>query len=645
MSFRLDMTVIAKSETATRFALTLHNLTDKPLAHWVLHFANSRKINGASFTDGQLEQNGSYCVFTPNNAPVLASNSSFYTEFEMNTTAFSFHDDGINDAFLTSKTAQEKEQRLLDPIPVEVTTVDLGSSPIDRYITPLCPAKDINIIPVPARLTALSGQFSLSAATIIAQAAPHAEGAIRWLQSELEQHFAIQLPLQRDGHIHYQHSEKVEQDGYHLLIEEEHIWLQASTAAGFVHATASLLQLLPLHSEHQACYRVPMVEITDHPHHSYRGMMIDCARHFHPLPRLKSFIDQLARYKFNVFHWHLTDDEGWRLAIDAYPELTAIGAWRGPNEKLEPQYTNLTQRYGGFYSKEDVRELIQYASDRGITIIPEIDIPGHCRAAIKSLPHLLLDVNDLSQYNSAQNYSDNILSAALPGTYEFISTVLQEVAELFPASYVHIGGDEVPAGAWEKSEACQTFMAEHNYHDPMALQSHLLRFANEVLQAKGKCMMGWEEVTKGGKIDNRTVIYSWLSEEAGLTSAQQGFDVIMQPAQFTYLDLVQGYSPDEMGVDWAGKLPLDKVYSYQPLAELSPHDPIHKKIMGIQGALWCERIHTQQRFDHMLYPRLLALAEVCWSQPNLRHWDDFTARLNGQHQYLDKVGIQYRHCV
>ncbi|MGF1693393.1 beta-N-acetylhexosaminidase [Photobacterium kagoshimensis] len=644
MSFRLDMTVIAKTESSTRFALTLHNLTDSALKHWVLHFANSRKINAASFANGHLEQNGSYCVFTPNGEPVLAPNSSFYTEFKMNTTAFSFHDDGINDAFLTSKTGQEKEQRLLDPIPVEVTTVDLGSSPIDRYITPLHPAKAINIIPVPAQLTALSGQFTLSATTIIAQADPRAENAIRWLQSELEQHFAIQLTLQRDGHIHYQYSEKVDQDGYHLLIEEDHIWLQASTPAGFVHATASLLQLLPLHADSQLNYSVPMVEITDQPHHHYRGMMLDCARHFHPLPRLKSFINQLARYKFNVFHWHLTDDEGWRLEIDAYPELTAIGAWRGPNEKLEPQYTNLMQRYGGFYSKDDVRELIQYASDRGITIIPEIDIPGHCRAAIKSLPHLLLDVNDQSQYNSAQNYSDNILSAALPGTYEFIATVLQEVAELFPAPYVHIGGDEVPTGAWEKSEACQAFMAEHNYHDPMALQSHLLRFADEILQAKGKRMMGWEEVTKGGQIDNRTVIYSWLSEEAGLTSAQQGFDVIMQPAQFTYLDLVQGYSPDEMGVDWAGKLPLDKVYSYHPLAELSPHDPIHKKIMGIQGALWCERIHTQQRFDHMLYPRLLALAEVCWSQPNLRHWDDFTARLNGQLKYLDTVGIQYRHC-
>ncbi|MGF1834130.1 beta-N-acetylhexosaminidase [Photobacterium sanguinicancri] len=640
MSFRLDMTVIEKNTAAIRFAITLHNLTDKALEHWVLHFANSRKLNAASFTGGQLEQQGSYCVFTPNNAPVLAPNSSFYTEFEINTTAFSFHDDGINDAFLSSTI----ERAQLVPIPVEVTTVDLGASPVERYTTPLQPAKDINIIPVPVLLTPLSGQFTLSTSTIIAQADPLAESAIRWLQSELEQHFSLQLTLQRNGHVHYQLSEKIERDGYHILIEEDHIWVQASTAAGFTHATASLLQLIPLDADSQSSYTIPMVEITDQPHHNYRGMMLDCARHFHPMARLKSFINQLARYKFNVFHWHLTDDEGWRIEIDAYPELTSIGAWRGPNEVLEPQYTHLTQRYGGYYSKVEIRELIQYASDRGITIIPEIDIPGHCRAAIKSLPHLLLDPQDQSQYSGAQNYTDNILSAALPGTYQFIATVLGEVAELFPAPYVHIGGDEVPAGAWEKSDACQTFMAEHNYQQTMELQSHILRFADEILRTKGKRMMGWEEVTKGGEIDNNTVIYSWLSEDAGLASAKKDFDVIMQPAQFTYLDLVQGYSPDEMGVDWAGKLPLDKVYNYHPLANLATNDPIHNKIMGIQGALWCERIDTQQRFDHMIYPRLLALAEVCWSQPNLRHWDDFTARLSGQLQYLNKAGIQYRHC-
>ncbi|OAN14098.1 beta-hexosaminidase [Photobacterium jeanii] len=640
MSFRLDMTVIAKTETAFRFALTLHNLTEQALFDWQLHFANSRKINAASFTHGSLQQDGSYCVFTPTNNPPLAPNSCFYTEFEINTDGFAYHDDGINDAFLSTTTTGEK----ITPIPVKVTTVDLGLSHTERYTTPLAAPKAINLIPQPAQLIALDGIFSLSADCVIAQAAPEAAGAIRWLQAELEQQCDIQLPLQRTGHIHYQLNSQLAASSYHLLVEQQEIWLQASDAAGFVHATASLLQLLPLTAEPQGHYAIPMVDINDHPHHGYRGMMIDCARHFHPLSRLKTFIDHLARYKFNTFHWHLTDDEGWRIEIDAYPELTEIGAWRGPNEALQPQYSHLSERYGGYYSKAEIKELIAYAADRGITIIPEIDMPGHCRAALKSLPRLLQDPDDQSQYSGAQHYTDNILSPALTGTYQFITNVLTEVAALFPAPYVHIGGDEVPDGAWTESPACQAFMAKHGYREPMELQSHILRFANEVLRAKGKRMMGWEEVIKGGGVDSQTVIYSWLSEQAGLQSAQAGFDVIMQPAQFTYFDLVQGYSPEEMGVDWAGKLPLDKVYSYRPLAELDPQDPVHQHLLGIQGALWCERVDTQQRFDHMIYPRLLALAEVCWSQPQLRQWDDFSARLHGQLHYLDQAGVQYRRC-
>lgn len=653
MSYRLDLTVIEQQENLSRFALTLHNLADQPLENWSLHFVIGRWINQDSLSNGRLHQIGSYCTLTPTTSEPLVSNGHFYTEFTAHTKPFTLFDDGIPEAFIHSTAHNPsgddiatKTQTLIHPQPVEVTTINLASPSQERFTTPLPAAKSINLIPAPHALKVLGGSFSLHRHSAISAEHEAAQGSSRWLQATLTGYLHDELPLQPNGNIIYQYNPKLPEGAYKLLVEWDHIWLQAGSEAGFCHATASLIQLLPnaaSHSAHAACL-LPMVEIEDAPHYGYRGMMLDCARHFHPVPRLKFLIDQLARYKFNTFHWHLTDDEGWRLEIDAYPALTDMGAWRGPNETLAPQFTTISQRYGGYYTKDQVRELITYAADRGITIIPEIDMPGHCRAAIRALPELLVDRNDHSQYRSIQGYPDNILTPALPGTYAFIQTVLAEVCELFPAPYVHIGGDEVPHGVWTDSPGCQALMAEHGYRDPKELQGHLLRYAEECLAAHGKRMMGWEEATHGDKISTNTVIFSWQNEEAGEQAAKAGFDVIMQPAQYTYLDLAQGFSADEPGVDWAGKLPLDKVYQYHPLANLPASDPAHQRILGIQCGLWCELVNSQSRLEYMLFPRLLAIAELGWTSPDQRSWPDFKARLNGQLAYLDKAGINYRRC-
>ncbi|MCW8330134.1 beta-N-acetylhexosaminidase [Photobacterium sp. SDRW27] len=642
MSYRVDFTVISQSEQQSRFALTLHNLSDQPLHNWSLHFAIGRWIHADTLSNGKLQQLGSYCILTPNKSAPLAPNSHFYTEFTIGTSPFTLYEDGIPEAFISTS----PEGNFIKPIPVEVTTINLDHPVTERFSTALPAAKAINLIPAPCSLTPLQGEFKLTQHTAITAPTEKAAGSTRWLQAELCRLLHEDIPVRQDGNITYQYHEELAEGAYCLLIEQDNIWLQASSESGFVHATSSLLQLIPAAPAHQvhAAYSVPMVEIADRPNYQYRGMMLDCARHFHPVKRLQHLIDHLARYKFNTFHWHLTDDEGWRIEIDAYPELTRIGAWRGPNEIIQPQFTTISQRYGGYYTKQDVRELIAYASDRGITIIPEIDIPGHCRAAIKSLPDLLVDPNDHSTYRSIQGYPDNILSPAIKGTYTFISNVLEEICELFPAPYVHIGGDEVPLGVWTNSTACQSLMEQHGYQEPSELQGHILRFAEEVLQAKGKRMMGWEEAVEGNKVSKNTMIFSWRSEEAGLACAHAGYDVVMQPAQFTYLDLAQGYSADEPGVDWAGKLPLDTAYSYKPLSNLDDSDPAHQHIRGIQAALWCELVNNQSRFEYMIYPRLLAIAELCWTKPEQRNWKDFKARLQGQLKYLDQAGINYRHC-
>lgn len=370
--------------------------------------------------------------------------------------------------------------------------------------------------------------------------------------------------------------------------------------------------------------------------------MLDCARHFHPIERVKRLINHLAHYKFNTFHWHLTDDEGWRLEIKAYPQLTEIGAYRGTGTPIVPQYSHLNSVYGGYYSQQQVKEVIAYAAERGITVIPEIDIPGHCRAAIKSLPHLLQDNEDRSQFRSIQHYTDNVLNPALPGTYEFLDTVLEEVAELFPSQWIHIGADEVPDGVWLESPACQKLMADHDYQSAKELQGHLLRYAEKKLRTLGKRMVGWEEAQHGNKVSKDTVIYSWLSEEAALNCAKQGFDVILQPGQSTYLDMTQDYSPEEPGVDWAAVIPLENAYRYEPLAEIPDSDPVRKRILGIQCALWCEIINTQQRMDYMVFPRLTAMAEACWTNKPQRNWEDYLSRLKGHLPLLERQGVQYR---
>ncbi|MFC1507823.1 family 20 glycosylhydrolase, partial [Pseudomonadota bacterium] len=369
MSYRVDFTVISKTEHESRFALTLHNLSDQPVENWSLHFVINRWIEPTSVLNGQVTQLGSYCVLTSEALPLLASNSHFYTEFTMATAPFTLHDDGIPEAFLVANTTEG----FIKPLPVEVTCIDLGQPAIERFTTKLPPAKALNIIPMPTSVTPLCGRFKLTQSTAIASPNTRASGAARWLQEELTELLHDDFPIHRDGNIHYQAHPEMAEGAYRLLVEQDNIWLQASSKSGFTHATSSLLQLLPANPEHYAAaaYSIPMVDIQDQPHYPYRGMMLDCARHFHSIKRLKHLIDQLARYKFNTFHWHLTDDEGWRIEIDAYPELTRIGAWRGPNEVLLPQFTTINQRYGGYYSKQDAKELIAYASDRGITIIPE----------------------------------------------------------------------------------------------------------------------------------------------------------------------------------------------------------------------------------------------------------------------------------
>ncbi|MFA0414258.1 beta-N-acetylhexosaminidase [Vibrio renipiscarius] len=633
MSYRVDLTVLSEQKQFCRFGLTLHNLSDQDLVDWTLQFIIDRHILPDSFTHAEIRQIGSFCTVTPD-VIVLEANAHYYCEFSINTAPLRFYTDGFKDALVVEKNGQVSH-------PVSLTPISLASPYRDRSAVPEVEASPCALIPKPNKIAHMDGHYLLSPNSQITLQANLAEKAATWLQIELDSLYAFKTHPIGHSDILFRNNPTLDEGEYTLTVSHSGIRLEAGSTAGFVHASATLLQLVQ-ETDQPNTLKVPYVQINDTPRFRYRGMMLDCARHFHPTERVKRLINHLAHYKFNHFHWHLTDDEGWRIEIKAYPELTEIGSIRGPGTALEPQFSTLNDVHGGFYSQEEIRDVVAYAAERGITVIPEIDIPGHCRAALKALPHLLKDEQDQSVYRSIQHYTDNVLSPALPGTYEFLDTVLTEVAELFPSPWIHIGADEVPDGVWVNSPSCQELMAQHDYQNTKELQGHLLRYAEKRLQTLGKRMVGWEEAQHGNKVSKDTIIYSWLSEEAALNCASQGFDVILQPAQYTYLDMTQDYSPDEPGVDWASTIPLESAYRYEPLKEVPDSDPIRKRILGIQCALWCEIVTHQQRMDYMIFPRLTAMAEACWTDKPQRNWQDYLSRLKGHLPLLDKQGVEYR---
>ncbi len=465
-----------------------------------------------------------------------------------------------------------------------------------------------------------------------------AEDATNWFISMLPADIKL-ITANTGADLQITVDESIPEDGYRINIDSDKISVYASTSAGFVNASASLLQLL-LRDIDDNYYMIQGC-IEDQPRFEYRGLMLDCARHFQDKQTILKTLDLMALYKFNHFHWHLTDDEGWRVEITAFPALTEIGAWRGEDEVLEPQFGTGYRRYGGYYSQDDIREIVEYAALRHIVIIPEIDIPGHSRAAIKSLPELLVEPEDESTYCSAQLYNDNVLNPALPGTYQFLNIVMDEICELFPGSYVHVGADEVPPNVWEASPACHKFMQQHGYQTCHELQGHLLHYVQKYLEGKGKQLIGWEEAVHGDKLDASAIICAWSSISAGIDLANNGHNTIACPAPYAYLDLAWDSNMQEPGYYWAGTANLELVYSYEPCNEdLTALG--NQNLFGIQALAWSEQLYRQEQLDYMMFPRILALSEIAWSPKESKNWSHFIKRLPHQDSLLLRYGVNFQ---
>lgn len=432
-------------------------------------------------------------------------------------------------------------------------------------------------------------------------------------------------------------------EGYQLSVNKHSIKISANTGAGLFYGAQSLLQLFParLFEENNKLheFEIPCLEITDQPRFAYRGMHLDVCRHFFPVDFVKQYIDLMAMYKFNTFHWHLTEDQGWRIEIKKYPKLTEIAAFRdstiiGHGDSENPKYDG--KRYGGYYTQDEIRDIVQYAADRHITIIPEIEMPGHSLAALSAYPELACTPGPFRAATTWGVFDD--IYCTKEQTFTFLEGVLDEVIELFPSTYIHIGGDEAPKTRWEKCPVCQANIKKYNLKDENELQSWFNHRIEEYLNQRGRRMIGWDEILEGGLSPNATVM-SWRGTEGGIAAAQQGHDAIMTPGGYCYFDHYQA-NPEFQPLAFGGFTTLKKVYFYEPVPEeLSSEEAKH--ILGGQANLWTEYIPTPEQAEYMVLPRMAALSEVDWCQPNNKNWPDFQRRVNDHFQIYDALGLNY----
>jgi hexosaminidase len=513
--------------------------------------------------------------------------------------------------------------------------------------------EDLPVIPMPAEIARGDGAFRIDASTRVTvdDAAPdnvHA-AAERWAV-RIRAAAGVPLPVARGGagartiHLAVDRALGLDVEGYRLEVTPDRISVRGGGPAAVFYGLQTLRQLLPPELERGqpspgSAWTIPAVRITDEPRFRYRGMHLDVARHFFPVDFVKSYIDRMALYKFNTFHWHLTEDQGWRIEIERYPRLTEVGAWRKETvvEKNFDPFIGDGIPYGGFYTQDEVREVVAYAAERFVRVIPEIEMPGHSLAALASYPELACTPGPFEVATRWGVFED--IYCPKEETFTFLENVLTEVMALFPSEYIHIGGDEAPKRRWRESPIAQDIIRREGLEDENELQSWFIQRIERFLNAHGRRLIGWDEILEGGLPPEATVM-SWRGMAGGIEAAREGHDVIMTPTSHLYFDYYQG-PPASEPFAIGGNSPLPKVYDFEPVPpELSAAQAAH--IIGAQGNVWTEYMKTTDHVEYMVFPRLLALSEVVWSPRAARDWPSFRARLDRELRRLDALGVNYR---
>lgn len=522
----------------------------------------------------------------------------------------------------------------------------------------------ISIIPEPVELVRAEGFFQLpEEITIRANASPKILLAAEALRKRIASATRSKVHISNredNATIRLQLNAKEDKilgnEGYHLSVSPKHILIKANDAAGLFYGVQTLLQLFPAEIESVIPVKpdkwmVPCVNVTDYPRFKWRGLLFDVSRHFFTKEEVKLFIDNMVKYKYNLLHWHLTDDEGWRIQIKSLPKLTEVGAWRvnktGYFGSFSNPLPNEPKDYGGFYTQDDIKEVIEYASDRFVNIMPEIDVPGHSLAAIASYPELSCTpgaekynvrsgepIMDWSRGAPPTALIDNTLCPANEKVYEFLDKVITEVAALFPFEYIHMGGDEAPHNFWEKNPAIKSLMQTEGLKMMEQVQGYFTRRVETIVQAKGKRFIGWDEILDGSPSQS-TAVMSWRGVEGGIKASKLGHEVVMTPSTYAYLDYMQGDIAIEPK-NYAS-LRLNKAYQFDPAEGISDIN----LVKGGQANLWTEQIYNMRHAEYMLWPRGMAIAESVWSPVNKKNWESFSTKVEEHFKRLDAAEIKF----
>ena len=520
---------------------------------------------------------------------------------------------------------------------------------------------NIAIIPKPVELTQKEGTFHLNKSTIVI-ANSSAKHNADMLNLYLKKLYGFTLSIKNISP--YQNTKNVitlgllkpderKKDEYNLTVDADKIAIGGASDEALFYGIQTLLQLLPANNDaNNTSFEIPQLAIKDYPRFQYRGMHLDVSRHFFDVDEVKKYIDYLAYHKFNNFHWHLTDDQGWRIEIKKYPLLTSVGGFRnGTIIGHHPGTGNDDQHYGGFYTQQQIKDIVKYAQDRYITIIPEIEMPGHSSAAIAAYPKLSCFPDESTKVKANTPWAGSRSGKQVQQTwgvfedvycpsdytFKFIEDVLDEVMQLFPSKYIHIGGDECPKESWKRSAFCQKLIKDKNLKDEHGLQSYFISTIEKYLNSKGRNIIGWDEILEGGLAPNATVM-SWRGEDGGIAAAKQHHNVIMTPGSYCYLDHSQTKNEDSVTI--GGYLPLDTVYSYEPVPKELNADEA-KYVLGAQGNVWTEYIANNSKLEYMIFPRMSALSEVLWTPKEIRNPEDFKARLPVMKKRYDMWGANY----
>ena len=522
----------------------------------------------------------------------------------------------------------------------------------------------VSIIPEPVSVKLSNGVFTLPKNVIIeAGSQPQLQQTIAFLRQRLSAATGSTITVTNPATsptvsliLNRTTDAALGEEGYRLSVTPKKITISANEPAGIFYGVQSLIQLFPPAIESSTPvantkWEAPTVEIMDYPRFGWRGLMFDVSRHFFTKEEVKQFIDQMVRYKFNVLHWHLADDEGWRIQIKAFPKLTEVGAWNvkkvGYFGTFAAPAADEPRNYGGFYTQDDIKEVVQYAKDRFVNVLPEIDVPGHSLAAVVSYPELSCtpeastykvrsgeEIMDWSKGAPPIALIDNTLCPANEKVYDFLDKVLSEVAPLFPFEYIHMGGDECPKNYWEKTPAIKQLMQKEGLKTMEEVQSYFTKRLEKIVESKGKKFIGWDEILEGGLAPSAAVM-SWRGMKGGIEAAKMGHEVVMSPTDFTYIDYMQGDAIIEPRV--YATLRLSKAYQFEPVPD--GVDP--KFIKGGQANLWTEQIYNMRHQQYMTWPRGWAIAESVWSPKEKKNWDNFFSRVENHFKRYDVAEINY----